>query len=186
MGQSTAELRRDIEDTRANMSRDLDAIGDRVSPRRMAERKVARTRNWFGSMKDRVMGAGEHMTDAIGGGAGHAKDAVTHVPDVATARTQGSPVAAGAVAFGIGFLASMAFGATEAEQRAVGKLEDEAQPVLEPMKEQLTEAAHEVAGQVRERGTELAGELKDDARERAGTVKEQASAAADQVREQAR
>lgn len=186
MGQSTEELRRDIEDTRASMSRDLDAIGDRVSPRRMAERKVARTRNWMGSVKERVFGAGEHLSDSVGSRAEHAKDAVTHVPDMAASRTHGSPVAAGAVAFGIGFLASMAFGATEAEQRAVGKLEDEAEGVIEPMKEQLSEAAHEVAGTVKERGVELAGELKDDARERAGTVKEQASGAAEHVRQQAR
>lgn len=184
MGQSTEELRRDIEDTRASMSRDLDAIGDRVSPRRMAERKVARTRNWMGTMKDRVMGVGEHMSGSVGERAEHARDAVAHAPDMVTTRAQGSPVAAGAVAFGIGFLASMAFGATDAEQRAVGKLEDEAQPLIEPVKEQLSSAAHEVAGTVKERGAELAGELKDDARDRVDTVKEQAGGAAEHVRRQ--
>jgi hypothetical protein len=62
MGQNADELRRDIERTRMEMSDNLDAIGDRVSPRRMAERRWQRTRNWFGSARDSVFGAPERRS----------------------------------------------------------------------------------------------------------------------------
>ena len=42
MGQSTEELKRDIEQTRADMSGTLDAIEDRVSPSRMIQRRKNR------------------------------------------------------------------------------------------------------------------------------------------------
>ena len=59
MGQSTYELRRDIEQTRADLGETLDAIGDRVSPGRMIERRKNRMTSGIRSFKDRVMGTAE-------------------------------------------------------------------------------------------------------------------------------
>ena len=42
MGQSAEELRYEIADTRAELGQTLDAIGDRVSPGRMIERRKNR------------------------------------------------------------------------------------------------------------------------------------------------
>ena len=44
MGQSAEELRREIEETRDNLTGTVDAIGDRVSPGRIVERKTNRAR----------------------------------------------------------------------------------------------------------------------------------------------
>ena len=44
MGQSPEELKQDVESTRADLSDTLDAIGDRVSPGRMIERRKNRMR----------------------------------------------------------------------------------------------------------------------------------------------
>ena len=56
MGQSPEELRREIEQTRMGMSENLDAIGDRVSPGRIVERRTNRVRNSVTSLRERVMG----------------------------------------------------------------------------------------------------------------------------------
>ena len=45
MGQDAEELRREIEASRAEMSNTLDAIGDRVSPGRVIERRKNRMKN---------------------------------------------------------------------------------------------------------------------------------------------
>ena len=45
MGQSAEELRRDIEQTRNGLGNTMEAIGDRVSPSRMMERRKNRFRN---------------------------------------------------------------------------------------------------------------------------------------------
>jgi ElaB/YqjD/DUF883 family membrane-anchored ribosome-binding protein len=197
MGQSAEELRREIEDTRWNMSRDLDAIGDRVSPRRMAERRVARTRTWLSGARDKVFGSADHAVARVGTGMHDVSDSmgerahamaetVGHAPQMATSKTQGNPMAAGAVAFGVGFLASMVLAPTEVEQEAVGRLADKAQPVLEPLKEQVSHAAHEVAEGVKGQGHQVVGELRDDAKERASTVQETARDAASDARQQTR
>jgi len=56
VGQDTEELRREIESTRNDMSGTLDAIGDRVSPGRMMQRRKNRMAATIGSVRDRVMG----------------------------------------------------------------------------------------------------------------------------------
>ena len=56
MGQTAEELRGQLVYQRAEVSRDLDAIGDRVSPHRMVERRQAAVRQRFTDIKERVMG----------------------------------------------------------------------------------------------------------------------------------
>ena len=115
MGQSAEELRYEIADTRAELGQTLDAIGDRVSPGRMIERRKNRFVVGMRSAKDRIMGtatdAGHAVTEGaqgVGEGiadtAGSAVDTVRSAPQAARQQAQGNPVMAGAVAFGLGFL----------------------------------------------------------------------------------
>ena len=71
MGQSAEELRYEIADTRAELGQTLDAIGDRVSPGRMIERRKNRFVVGMRSAKDRIMGtasdAGHAVTDGVQG-----------------------------------------------------------------------------------------------------------------------
>ena len=54
MGQDADELRRDIERTRVDLGGTLDAIGDRVSPSRMVERRTNRMRETVRSIHRRI------------------------------------------------------------------------------------------------------------------------------------
>ena len=87
MGQDIEELKRDIEYTRADMGGTLEAIGDRVSPARIVERKKNRIVSSAQSVRDRVMGtAGEardHIAEtgqSLSDSASEAKDALVHAP----------------------------------------------------------------------------------------------------------
>ncbi len=174
MGQSAAELRREIARTRGEMSRDLDAIGDRVSPRRMAERRLGRTRNWMVMSRERIFGAAEDARDRAGDQAHGLAQTVGHAPSQVggqvTGQTRGNPMLAGGVAFGLGFLASMLFDATEQEEELARRAEDQ----LEPIKEQLGQAAGEIGSTVSDAGREAATHLKEDASVRAHDVTETA------------
>lgn len=195
MGQSTQELRREIEDARSSMSRDLDAIGDRVSPRRMAERRVQRTRRWFSSAREHVFGMADHARARGGDGMHDVADSLSErahavagtvgeAPQTASRRTQGNPMAAGAVAFGVGFLASLVTGPTEVERDAVARVADAAQPIVEPLKEQLGDAAHQVADTVKEQGALLVEDVRADAGDRAASLRETAHDVAQDSRQQ--
>src|SRR3954447_12062677 len=92
MGQAPEELRADIEARREQMTDTIDAIGDRVSPSRIAQRRVDRTKTWMGGVRERVMGsspvgmirsAPESATGVLTGakdGAQHAAEAMGDLP----------------------------------------------------------------------------------------------------------
>ena len=62
MGQSPEELKQEIETTRSDLGETLDAIGDRVSPGRMIERRTNRVRQGVGGLRDRIMGFVDETT----------------------------------------------------------------------------------------------------------------------------
>ena len=56
MGQGTEEqLTRNIEGTREDLSRDLDALTDKISPSQIMERRKEATKSRFRSVRDKVM-----------------------------------------------------------------------------------------------------------------------------------
>lgn len=188
MGSDTEELKRDIERTRADMSDTLDAIGDRVRPGRIAQRNKNRMMQSVSSVRERIMGvasdaqdkvmaATHDVTDKVGGAA----DSVHHAPEMVTAKTQGAPMVAGAIAFGVGFLLASAFPASEKEKELSGQVLDK----LEPAKEQLMESAHEVADHLKQPVTEAAQQVKEAASESAHEVADTARTATQSTTEQA-
>lgn len=141
MGQNPDELRRDIEEIRGGLGDTLDAIGDRVSPGRVLERRKNRAVQGLQSVRDRVMGTASDATSTLGS----TMDTVKDAPGAVRHQAQGSPVAAGAVAFGVGFLAAAIFPPSRSEQHAVQGLVDKA----EPLKDELTAAAKDLAQNVK-------------------------------------
>jgi ElaB/YqjD/DUF883 family membrane-anchored ribosome-binding protein len=159
MGQSTEELRRDIEQTRDGLSDTLDAIGDRVSPGRVLERRKNRAVQSFQSLRDRLMGTVSSAKDGLSDSTGSAVDTLTSTPDAVRAQTQGSPLAAGAIAFGVGFLIAAVFPPSQAEQQAAQSLLDKA----EPLKDDLVAAGQDVADDFKDSARAALDEVKDTA-----------------------
>jgi gas vesicle protein len=180
MGQDTDELKRDIEDTRAGMTDTLDAIGDRVSPGRIAQRQKNRMSASVHSIRERVMGSAEDAQRGIADAAGGAADAIKHTPDAITSGTQGAPLMAGAIAFGAGFLIAAVFSPSEPEKRASAKVME----TLEPAKNQLVDSAKEIAERLKEPVKDAAQDLKEAASDSAATVASTARAAADDTKQQ--
>ena len=109
MGQTAEELKQDIADTRDNLSDTLDAIGDRVSPGRVIERRKNRMtgRGPFG------VGPGHgHRTRRRRRGARRTIERRVEHPG-RTARRRG-------IAFAAGFLLAVAFPPTEQETQLTG------------------------------------------------------------------
>ena len=181
MGQSTDELRRDIEVTRDDMSGTLDAIGDRLIPGRVAQRQKNRMSATVRSWRDRVMGTASDMEHGLSSATGDAADAVKQTPQMVTEKTQGSPMMAGAVAMGVGFLAAVAFPATEKERRAAESVKD----TIEPARQQVMDSAKEVAQHMKEPAREAAEEIKQAASQGATEVASTAREAAQDTKQQA-
>jgi uncharacterized protein YjbJ (UPF0337 family) len=188
---SQEELRQDIERIRDELDTTLDALGDRVSPRRMAQRRKDAVKSRVTRMRTAVMGSAQHSTgqarqatssvqESAQQVAGKAADQVRQAPEMIQQQTQGNPLAAGVVAFGAGMLLATLFPPTEAEQRAAGAVQER----MEPLKDQALEAGREMKDHLQESARERAQQVKDTATQATQEVKDQAKSSAEGVKEQ--
>ena len=186
MGKSTQELRGDIEHTREDLGETLDAIGERVSPGRIVQRRKDRVRHAISSARESVMGSTEsasggarQMAHQAGGAASTVTDKARQAPEQVVRQTQGNPLAAGLVAFGVGLVVASVIPPSKAEQQAAGAIQDQ----LEPLKERAVQAAREVKDEVQGAAQTAAGEVKDTATQAAAEVRGRAESAAEHVKD---
>ena len=179
MSNDPEQIRREIERTRSDLSDNVNALGDKVNPGSIAKRQAGRVRGAAVSVKEAVMGSASDATDT--GAVGTVGDAVSDAPNAVARKAQGSPIAAGLIAFGAGLLVSSMLPASWAEQQAAEKVKDTAQPMVDD----LTETAKEVAGNLQEPAQHALEEVKSTATDAAATVKDEATSAADDVKSQA-
>lgn len=179
--QDPEQLRRDIARTREEMGTTVEAIEDRMSPRRIRERQVTRLRGRWHDAREAVMGSASEEHD-LRHRASRAGDAVQHAPDRARGTTRGNPLAAGMIAFGVGALAGTFLPVTTPEQRAAARLRDEFE---EPVREELQHAGQQVADHMREEAKDAGQQVKQTAQDVVDTTSEEARQSADEVREHA-
>ncbi|MBO0595814.1 DUF3618 domain-containing protein [Nesterenkonia sp. E16_7] len=187
--QTPEEIRADIERTRSSLSLDVDAVADKVSPSKVAQRQTEKVRNTVGGWKDHVMGSADDASTTVSDQAHHAAEGLHQAPGAAKQKTRGNPLAAGLIALGAGWLAASLVPASEPEKRAAAKLEDQAQPLVDDAKsqaksmaEELKEPAQESAQRVRDSAAESAQNVKSEGQDQKDTVADSANSSAQDVR----
>ena len=190
------EIRGNIEQTQKNLSADVDALAEKVSPSRIVERRVEQTRSAMTSVKDKIMGSAAETTSTVSGTASSAAasakdtlaakassaaDMASSAPEQARQRTRGNPLAAGLVAFGAGWLLSSLLPATEPEQQAAAQVKDLAMEKGRPVAQDLGQAGQEAAQSLRESAQQRAQSVKETATDAASTVAGEAQSQASDV-----
>jgi gas vesicle protein len=192
MGQSAEQVRADIERTREDLGQDLDAIGNKISPRQAVRRRTDRVRSKLTDMRERVMGSAESVTSVVSSegssvagsvrdaasdvassvadAASGAADTVRHAPDLVKRQTEGNPMAVGLIAFGLGALAGTILPSTQTEKSMAPQLRER---VVEPVKETASQAAHEVGQELRGSTEEAAERVKQTAQQGAQRLSEE-------------
>ena len=202
------QIRSEIDQTQRELSADVDALTEKLSPPRIVERRVRRTRTAMTNMKDRIMGStsdayqttgsaasgvGESVSarasaarDTVAGTASSsAVDTVRSAPDTVRRRTEGNPLAAGLIAFGAGWLLSSLLPASEPEQQVASQVKDFATEQGRPVAEQLGQAGQQAAQELKESAQQRAEAVKETAADAASTVTGEAQSAASDVTDQA-
>lgn len=199
-GDDPAEIRRDIADTRGEMEGTLEAINDRVNPQRVYERRTARARGRWQSLKSSVMGSGDSSSFAsssssssslsdrtpdvdVSGRARQAQHALSDAPDAAKRKTKGNPLAAGMIAFGIGALVGSALPESQAERQVVREADRHLD--LQSTKQRLTDRAQQVGDEVKGSAQEAGQDLKGQAQSAAQDVKADAQQEGERVKQDA-
>ncbi|MFI9489313.1 DUF3618 domain-containing protein [Promicromonospora sp. NPDC052451] len=168
-------IRADIERTRAELSHDVDTLGDKVHPGHAVRRQADRARSRMGRVKDRVMGTA-HDTTHSAQAATHdladrgreAASSVAHgvsaAPDAVRDRTRGNPLVVGLVAFGAGLAAASLIPAGRAERRAAAAVEEKAAPLVDDLRTTARDAVHDLQEPAREGVDAVRDAAKDAAR----------------------
>ena len=175
------EIRAQIEATRADLSDSVNELGDKVSPGHIAKRQTAKLKSGAVSVKERVMGAADTAKSSTSDTMSSVGGVVSDAPSKVAAKTQGSPMAAGLIAFGAGMLLSALFPASQKEAEAAAALKEQAQPLLD----QVQSAAKEAAGNMQEPAQDALESVKSTATDALDTVKSDGQSAVDDVKGQA-
>src|SRR4051794_9667830 len=128
-------LRAEIEETRANLSRDVNALGEAVAPGNIARRQVGKARGAAVGLKDKVMGSAEDVASSahdkasgVGGSVSSAGSNVTgavgNAGQTAKSQAQGNPLAAGLIALGAGWLLGSMLPASTKERQAAAAVKE--------------------------------------------------------------
>lgn len=177
MTDSPDAIRADIERTREELGLDVDALADKVTPSKIAQRQADKVRGVFGSVRERVMGAADDASSSASGLAHGAGD----VAHTVKAKAEGAPLAVGLIAFGAGLLLSALIPASRKEKELAESVKDAAQPLLD----EVSAVGKEVADDLKQPAQDAVAAVQDRAAEAVGTVKDEASGAADTVKDQA-
>jgi ElaB/YqjD/DUF883 family membrane-anchored ribosome-binding protein len=200
MAEEPDRLRQDIEQTRASLTRDVDRLADKTSPRRVAQRR------WT-SVKEKVMGTSDQARQAAGNKMGtvndkmgtvqdkaaqagsavsdkahDAADAVRGAPATVAQQAQGNPLAAGIIAFGVGMLAATLIPVTDAEKRAGQQIRDNSGELTDRVKDVASDLGSDVGSSAQE----AAQQVKQTAQDAVHTTRDQAKSSAQDAAQQTR
>ncbi|MET8149162.1 DUF3618 domain-containing protein [Actinoplanes sp. NPDC049668] len=198
MAQEPDRIREEIEGTRAELTRDVDRLADKTSPRRVAKRrwsavkeKVMGTPGYGGSggatgtVKDKAAQLGDkasRLGDQAGDAAHGAVDSMKAAPHQVAQQTQGNPIAAGVIAFGIGLLAASLIPPTELEKHAGQQIKENSGDLTDKVRETAMEMKDDLSGPVQD----AVGQVKETARDAAATTRDEAKSSAQDAAGEAR
>src|SRR5829696_727133 len=189
-------IRRQIEDTRRELSYDVDALNEKVNPARVVDRRVTAAKGRVTGLKDKVMGTAHDTRHSVHGtassaagtvqdAASSAAGAIQGAPDAAIRQTQGNPLAAGLIAFGVGWLVSSLLPATQREQQLAQQAETAVRENKDTLLAPAKQAAQEIGEQLKPAAQDAVESVKYTAQDAAATVKDEGQAAAQDVQGQA-
>ena len=189
-------IRRQIEDTRRELSYDVDALNEKVNPARVVDRRVTAAKGRLTSVKEKVMGSAQDTTSSAHGmasnAAGSVQDAastavgaVQQAPETVIRQTQGNPLAAGLIAFGVGWIVSSLLPASEKEKQLAQQAESAVREHKDQLLEPAKQAAQEIGEQLKPAAQEAMESVKSTAQDAAATVKDEGQAAVQDVQGQA-
>jgi gas vesicle protein len=207
-------IRRQIEETRSNLSYDVDALNEKVNPTRVVDRRVGRAKSTVSGLKDRVFGSAQETrysvssrtsgaagsvqdtasnvagsvqgaassaAGSVQGAASTALDAVQSAPQTLQRQAQGNPLAAGLIAFGVGWLVSSLLPTSEKEKQLAAQAESAIKEHSQPLVDQAKSVASEIGDNLKPAAQEAVESVKATAQDGVQTVKAEGQSAAQDV-----
>ncbi|WP_261166010.1 DUF3618 domain-containing protein [Microbacterium sp. Marseille-Q6965] len=190
MTDSPDAIRADIDRTRDELGRDVDALADKVNPSKAMHRQTDKVKGAFSSVRERIMGAADDAASSMHGAGSSVGSGVSDAAHRVSAKAEGNPLAVGLIAFGVGLLASSLIPSSSKEKELGARVKEQAQPLMEEAKgvaqemgEHLKEPAQEAVTAVKETAQNAVTNVRDEAQGAAETVSDQAQQSRQNVTE---
>ncbi|MBD8029706.1 DUF3618 domain-containing protein [Corynebacterium gallinarum] len=199
MSDNPDQIRADIDRTRHELSRDVDALAEKVDPSKVVDRQTDKVRDKVRGFQESIMGSPDDSS-TLDDAKAHAQDAkdragemVQGAPAQVKQRTRGNPLAAGLIALGAGWLVGSMMPSSKPEQDAAAALKDKAEPLVEEAKsaaqemgENLKPQAQEAAQTLQETGRSSVQNVQEEGKHHASTLKDDTQQAAQHVKNEAK
>ena len=199
MSDNPDQIRADIDRTRHELSRDVDALAEKVDPSKVVDRQTDKVRDKVRGFQESIMGSPDdsNTLDDAKARAQDAKDRagemVQGAPAQVKQRTRGNPLAAGLIALGAGWLVGSMMPSSKPEQGAAAALKDKAEPLVEEAKsaaqemgENLKPQAQEAAQTLQETGRSSVQNVQEEGKHHASNLKDDTQQAAQHVKNEAK
>jgi len=186
MSTDAQQIRDEIESTRGNLSRDVDALADKVNPRRMVHRRADRIRGAASGVRDRIMGTASSTTSVLSDTSSSIGESASQASEKVKDAATGNPVAAGVVVFGAAWLISSLLSRTQREEQAVARATTLVKEHAEPVAEAIGDAGREIRDGMREPVREATESVRSAAGDASEAVKAEAKSGAHDVRDNVR
>lgn len=193
------QIRADIEQTRANLSQNVNALGDAAQPSSIARRQVDKVKGVGTGLRERIMGSSAddpYYTSRSSTGStlsqtgSSVADAVSGAPEATRRQTQGNPLAAGVIAMGAGWLLGSLLPSSSKEQELATAAKDQAQPLVDEARSvaqdaasTLQEPAQQAAASVQQSAQSAAQQVKAEGQQAASDVQASAQDSRERVQE---
>lgn len=199
MSDNPDQIRADIDRTRHELSRDVDALAEKVDPSKVVDRQTDKVRDKVRGFQESIMGSPDD-SNTLDDAKAYAQDAkdragemVQGAPAQVKQRTRGNPLAAGLIALGAGWLVGSMMPSSKPEQDAAAALKDKAEPLVEEAKsaaqemgENLKPQAQEAAQTLQETGRSSVQNVQEEGKHHASTLKDDTQQAAQHVKNEAK
>src|SRR5215218_7771008 len=204
------QIRAEIERTRENLSSNVNALADEVNPKNIASRQVDKVTSKVSSVKEKVMGSNDDpysqsssvgdrvssvqgtlsdkassVQGTLGDRPSSVGDAASGAPSQVRAKAQGNPLAAGVIAFGVGWLVSSLLPTSEKEKQLASQAESAVKEHSQPLVDQAKSVAQDIGDNLKPAAQEAVESVRSTAQEGVQTVKAEGQSAAQDVQGQA-
>jgi hypothetical protein len=161
MGQDPDQIRQDIEQTRAEMSETVEAIGYKADVPSRAKEKVSET---VDNVRNKVSGTATRAKEAVTGTTSRVGDATPSGSEVkqqakrAVGLAQENPLGLTVGAIALGFLAGLAVPSTRIENQRLGPVADQVKDKVKETGQEALDRGKQVAQEAASSATETAKE----------------------------
>ena len=181
MGEEPDRIRTEIEQTRAEMSETVDALGYKADVKTRAKENLQETtqsaKESIVGVKDRIVGAGDAVSGTVSDRTPDA-DQVKHTAKKTAGVAQENPLGLAIGSIAVGFIAGMLIPSSRVEDEKLGAVADDVKvkvketgsEALEHGKQVAQDAAKSAQETVKDSGPEHAQQLKNSARQSAQDI----------------